>query len=73
MRRRPRAMALLATVCCVLLAVGLVFVAVASETYSHVSRLFIDRHDADARNLIRHFAALKALSLILRAAGYYKD
>ena len=51
--------------------VGLVFVAVASEKYSHVSRLFIDRHDADARNLIRHFAALKALSLILRAAGYY--
>ena len=53
--------------------VGLVFVAVASEKYSHVSRLFIDRHDADARNLIRHFAALKALSLILRAAGYYKE
>ena len=50
--------------------VGLVFVAVASEKYSHVSRLFID---ADARNLIRHFAALKALSLILRAAGYYKE
>ena len=53
--------------------VGLVFVAVASEKYSHVSHLFIDRHDADARNLIRHFAALKALSLILRAAGYYKE
>lgn len=53
--------------------VGLVFVAVASEKYSHVSRLFIDRHDADARNLIRHFAALRALSLILRAAGYYKE
>ena len=53
--------------------VGLVFVAVSSEKYSHVSRLFIDRHDADARNLIRHFAALKALSLILRAAGYYKE
>ena len=53
--------------------VGLVFVAVASEKYSHVSRLFIDRHDADARNLIRHFAALKALSLILCAAGYYKE
>lgn len=44
-----------------------------AKKYSHVSRLFIDRHDADARNLIRHFAALKALSLILRAAGYYKE
>ena len=51
--------------------VGLVFVAVASDRYSHVSRLFIDRHDADARELIRHFAAQKALSLILRAAGHY--
>lgn len=51
--------------------VGLVFVAVESDCYSHVSRLFIDRHDADARQLIRHFAAQKALSLILRAAGHY--
>lgn len=51
--------------------VGLVFVAVESDRYSHVSRLFIDRHDADARQLIRHFAAQKALSLILRAAGHY--
>ena len=51
--------------------VGLVFVAVESDRYSHVSRLFIDRHDADARQLIRHFAAQKALSLILRAAGRY--
>ena len=46
--------------------VGLVFVAVASEKYSHVSRLFIDRHDADARNLIRPFAALKARSSCVR-------
>ena len=51
--------------------VGLVFVAVESDRYSHVSRLFIDRHDADARQLIRHFASQKALSLILRAAGHY--
>lgn len=51
--------------------VGLVFVAVESDRYSHVSRLMIDRHDADARGLIRHFAALKALSLILRAAKHY--
>ena len=51
--------------------VGLVFVAVDSDRYSHVSRLMIDRHDADARGLIRHFAAQKALSLILRAAKHY--
>ena len=51
--------------------VGLVFVAVASERYSHVSRMFIDRQDEDARGLIRHLAALKALSLLRKAAEKY--
>ena len=51
--------------------VGLVFVAVASEKYSHVSRMFIDRQDEDARGLIRHLAALKALSLLRKAAEKY--
>ena len=48
--------------------VGLVFVAVSSRDFSHVSRLFIDRHDEDLRALIRHLAALRALHLILHAA-----
>lgn len=48
--------------------VGLVYVAVASDAYTHVSRVFINRHDEDLRELVRHLATLRALHLILRAA-----
>lgn len=48
--------------------VGLVYVAVSSSAYTHVSRLNIRRQDEDSRALIRRLAALKALNLILRAA-----
>lgn len=51
--------------------VGLVYVAVSSEKYTHVSRLTVDRQDEDLRELIRHLAALRALYLILHAADQF--
>lgn len=48
--------------------VGLVYVAVSSEKYSRVSKLFVDRKDSDLRELIRQLATLRALHLILKAA-----
>lgn len=48
--------------------VGLVYVAISSDTHSEVKKLMLSRGHKDERDLIRHIAKLNALSMMLSAA-----